>query len=36
MSKKLKFEEDRAQLRPKICLFRQSLAKYLEQNKEIQ
>ena len=34
--KKLKFEADWAELRPKICLFRQSWAKYLEQNREIQ
>ena len=36
MSKKLKFQEDWAELRPKLCLLRQSWAKYLEQNREIQ
>ena len=30
ISKKLKFEEDWAELRPKFCLLRQSWAKYLE------
>ena len=34
--KNLKFEEDWANLRPKLCLLRQSRAKYLEQNREIQ
>ena len=34
--KKLKFQEDWAELRPKNCLLRQSYAKYLEQIKEIQ
>ena len=36
MSKKLKFQEDWAELRPKLCLLRQSWAKYLEQNRKIQ
>ena len=36
MSKKLKFKEDWAELRPKKCLLRQSYAKYLEQTREIQ
>ena len=31
-----KFEGDWAELGPKICLLRQSRAKYLEQNREIQ
>ena len=34
--KKLEFEEDWAELRPKNCLLRQSWAKDLEQNGEIQ
>ena len=34
--KKLKFQEDWAELRPKNCLLRQSYAKYLEQIREIQ
>ena len=32
---KFKCEEDFAKLRPKICLHRQSWAKYLAQSKEI-
>ena len=34
--KKLKFEEDWAELRPKLCLLRQYRTKYLEQNRELQ
>ena len=34
--KKLKFQEDWAELRPKNILLRQSYAKYLEQIREIQ
>ena len=34
--KKLKFQEDWAELRPKNCLLTQSYAKYLEQIWEIQ
>ena len=34
--KKLKFEEDWTELRPKFCLLREFWAKYLEQNREIQ
>ena len=36
VSKKLKFEEDWAELRPKLFLLRQSYAKYLEQSGEVQ
>ena len=36
MSKKLKFEKDWAELRPKLCFLRQSWAIYLEHNREIQ
>ena len=32
---KLKFEGDWAELRPKVCLLKQSRTKYLEQNREI-
>ena len=34
--KKLEFEEDWVELRQRLCLFRQSWAKFLEQNREIQ
>ena len=34
--KKLWFEGDWTELKPKLCLFRQSWAKYLEQNREMQ
>ena len=33
---KLRFEEDWGELRPKLCLLKQSWTKYLEQNREIQ
>ena len=36
MSKKMKLEGEWPELRPKICLLRQSRTKYLEQSREIQ